>query len=221
MKLAIFDVDGTLVDSRRAISECMDRAFEKMGLQKPGYDATRRIVGLSLQPAIAALAPDLPQSEWPRLTEAYREGFLELRAEGLHEPLYDGSLALLERLTKDGWMIGMATGKSRRGVNHVLTLHGLAAFFDATACADDGPGKPDPFMVQSNLRDLKIDPARAVMIGDTSFDMEMGRAAGVHTLGVTWGFHTPDEIKGGGAHELHDTFDTLTASLDSFAGRLS
>jgi phosphoglycolate phosphatase len=213
MRLAIFDVDGTLVDSRQVIAEAMDRAFVTLGLPPPGYERTRMIVGLSLAPAIVALAPDLPETEHPRLTDAYRDAFLEMRAEGWQEPLYEGAVDLLDMLRREGWKIGMATGKARRGVRHILDHHSLEPYFDVTVCADDGPGKPDPFMVNANLAATGIAAEGALMIGDTSFDMAMGRAAGVRTVGVGWGFHTEAEIRAGGADAFHLTFEALAADL--------
>lgn len=219
--LAIFDVDGTLVDSRTIIHEAMVAAFEAAGLVAPDYDQTRRIVGLNLAEGCRRLAPpDLSQAALERLVGHYRNAFGHIHARpGYVEPLYDGALDLLTQLRDAGWGIGMATGKSHMGVARVFSMHAIERFFDTVWCAEDGPGKPHPFMVEQNLRALAIPAARSVMIGDATFDMIMGRAAGVRTLGVSWGFGTAAELNAAGADEIHDGFDTLRRSLDAFAGQ--
>lgn len=216
--LAIFDIDGTLVDSRAMISETMATAFTRFGLTPPDYDATRRIVGLSLMEAIDTLAPrDLDHDGLVKLTALYKDVFIETHNSGrAHEPLYDGAMDLLSSLRGAGWKIGVATGKSRRGLDRVIHSHGFSDYFDAHYCADDGAGKPDPFMVEANLLTLDCAPHHAVMIGDTSFDMIMGKRAGTHALGVSWGFHTVDEITAGGADAVLSTMEALSTSLDRF-----
>jgi len=212
-RLAVFDLDGTLVDSRQAISEAVSTAWRALGLEPPSYDQSRRIVGLSLEHALRTLAPDLPNERLPALKLAYQNAFVAKREAGQHEPLYAGARETLCTLKREGWVLGVATGKSRRGIAHVFSHHGLDDLFSAAFCADDGPGKPDPHMLVLNMRALGFDPAHTVMIGDTSFDMAMARDAACYALGVTWGFHTADEIRGGGAHVLVDAFADLDATL--------
>jgi phosphoglycolate phosphatase len=216
--LAVFDVDGTLVDSRASIAAAMGQAFSALNLPAPTYDDTRRIVGLSLEPAIKVLAPDLPPSRYRALTEAYKDAFIANRKAGLTEPLYDGALDLLRALREGGWALGVATGKARRGVDYFLETHGLSGWFDCAFCADDGPGKPDPHMLLLNMRHTGIDAARTVMIGDTSFDMIMARKAEAYAQGVSWGFHTAAEIQEGGAHHIATDFAVLEAELRGFWG---
>lgn len=218
MPLAIFDIDGTLVDSRAVISSTMVEAFETSGLAPPAYEQTRKIVGLSLLEAVDRLAPDdLPHEDLLALVEAYKNAFIARRQSGtLHEPLYGGAIDLLEALKSAGWDIGAATGKSRRGLDAIIKTHGFEAYFDCHYCADDGPGKPHPFMVEANLKARAFAPADAVMIGDTSFDMLMAKAAGTAAFGVTWGFHTPDEITAGGADCLQSDMASLKVALFEF-----
>jgi len=218
-KFAVFDVDGTLVDSRQSIARAMAQAFAALDLPPPGYEETRRIVGLSLAPAIKVLAPDLPEARYPALAEAYKSAFVANRAAGLVEPLYAGARETLLHLRDDGWTLGIATGKARRGVDVFLANHGLADLFDCAFCADDGPGKPDPHMLRLNMDAVRRAPADTVMIGDTSFDMQMARAAGAYAQGVAWGFHTVDEVRDGGARHVADTFDALRFELQAFAQR--
>lgn len=218
MKLAVFDVDGTLVDSRATIERAVQRGFAAIGLPPPPYDEIRQIVGLSLAPALQQLAPDLDANQKARLVEGYREAFAEFhRTPGFAEPLYEGAAQTLARLKAEGWRIAMATGKSRRGVEAVIRMQGWADLFDSTHCGEDGPGKPDPAMLTAAMQALHAQPHETIMIGDTSHDMRMAKAAGARAQGVAWGFHTAEEVAAGGADEVSTTFAELNAALDRFA----
>ena len=212
-RLAVFDLDGTLIDSRRAIADAVRVAWQTLDLEPPSYDQTRRIVGLSLTEAWRVLAPEFPVARYGELDDAYKSAFLSNRAAGMEEPLYDGARETLAALKRDGWLLGVATGKSRRGIEHIFAHHGIGELFSAAFCADDGPSKPDPHMLRCNMRALDARPEHTVMIGDTSFDMAMARAADAYALGVSWGFHTVEEIREGGAHEIVDAFAALDQSL--------
>ena len=217
-RLAVFDLDGTLIDSRLTIQAAMEDAFTAMGLPPPDYDRTRRIVGLGLEEATARLAPDLSPQEHRRLAHFYREAFVINRASGRGpEPLYDGAKALVEDLAADGWRLAIATGKARRGVRHFFDLHGMEALFEASVCADDGPGKPHPFMVEACLKATGAAPHEAIMIGDAVFDIQMGKAANVAAHGVAWGFGRADELAEAGADAVHHAMDDLRAALEAFA----
>jgi phosphoglycolate phosphatase len=219
--LAIFDIDGTLVDSRRIISLSMDAAFKREGLPPPGYEVTRRIVGLSLEVAIDRIAPPGVEHEGVmRITQYYKDAFIAFRQDpATQSPLYDGAKDVLDNLRNAGWEIGVATGKSRRGLDAVIERMQLAPYFDAHYCADDGPGKPHPFMVDANLKALSRRPEEAIMIGDTSFDIHMAQAASVATIGVDWGFHTPAELSASKADVIVSKMDDLNAELLAFAAR--
>lgn len=216
-RLAVFDVDGTLIDSRATIQRTMELAFGQMGLAAPDYDATRQIVGLNLREALDALTPGLDEAGRQRLTAAYGEAFQGVHADpGFGEPLYPGAAELLDRLRAEGWLIAMATGKSRRGVERILRTHGWADLFDSTHCADDGPGKPHPAMLVACMKILQAPQSMTVMIGDTGHDIRMAKAAGVRAQGVAWGFHTAQEVAEAGADHVALTFDELGAELDRF-----
>jgi len=220
-KLVVWDVDGTLVDSRQTILESMQSAFAAADLPPLTYEAVRQVVGLGLVEGIAVLLPGAEGEVVERVADHYRQAFgAKVRQPGYVEPLYDGAAETLDRLRAEGWKIAMATGKSRAGVETVLRLHGWADLFDSTHCAEDGPGKPHPAMLLEAMKALNVPPERTIMVGDTAHDMRMARAAGVDAQGVTWGFHTADEIMEGGADHVADDFATLDRQLDAFGARL-
>lgn len=218
LKLAIWDIDGTIVDSRDVIQSAMVSAFGANGLDAPDYDQTRQIVGLGLREAIGVLRPDLDPSMLDKLTTDYKQAFVTQRADpDFKEPIYPGAMELLADMVKDGWLMGVATGKSRQGLRVIMDMHDMGRLFDSLWCSDDGPGKPHPFMVEENMRALGCDPHQTVMIGDAIFDMQMARAADVTAYGVSWGFGATHEIEAAGAHEVHHDFASLRASLYLFA----
>lgn len=202
-KLAVFDCDGTLVDGQASICDTMEQAFAALGAPAPARNDIRRIVGLSLPVAIRHLAPDLDEDDIPRLVAAYKEAFFARRQEGaVHEPLYPGMGELLGKLHGDGWQLAVATGKSDRGLKAVLATHGLSDLFVSLQTADGHPSKPHPAMLEAALFEAGAEPSQAVMIGDTSFDMEMAVAANVRAVGVEWGYHTSTELREAGAHDV-------------------
>jgi phosphoglycolate phosphatase len=212
LKLAIFDLDGTLVDSRAVISWAMDQAFKALDLSPPGYERTRQIVGLSLDEACALLAGgDLAPQRLPQLVEAYKEAFIEnRRTRAIAEPLYAGAEETVLRLSDEGWLLSIATGKARRGVDAFFEHHPtLKAAFISAHCADDGPGKPNPAMVQAALDFAGVPASRSLMIGDSTHDINMAHAAGVHAVGVSWGFHEPEELRAARAAHVAEDFPCL------------
>lgn len=218
--LAIFDVDGTLVDSRAVIHRCCRDALVAVGRPDPSYDHVRQVVGLGLAEALTILAPGAAGSELDRLVQAYKDAFGDLHATpGFIEPLYEGAAACLDRLRSQGWRLAVATGKTRRGLETIVAMHGWADQFHSTHCDDDGPGKPHPAMILAAMKALGAAPSETVMIGDTSHDMKMALAAGVYAQGVAWGFHTPDEVALSGARHVAHSFAELDAALDRFAAK--
>jgi len=213
LRLVIFDVDGTLVDSQSHIAAAMAAAFEAEGLAPPPLPGILGVVGLSLPVALAHLAPDLPEDTRARMSATYRERFFALRVGNAASPLYPGARAAVEALAAvETNLLGIATGKSRRGLDHILQAHGLAAHFVTLQVSDNHPSKPHPGMVLAALDETGVAPGNAVMIGDTEFDIEMGRAAGVRTLGVSWGYHAPARLVA--ADAVVDAFDALPAAVD-------
>jgi phosphoglycolate phosphatase len=208
-RLAIFDCDGTLVDGQHSICAAMTRAFEGAKLAPPPRHLILDIVGLSLVPVIARLLPDADPDLHSAMAERYKTAFHDLRTEGeVSEPLFDGIAALIERLDAEGWLLGIATGKSDRGLSLVLAAHGLTHRFVTLQTADRHPSKPHPAMLVQAMADAGAEPANTVMIGDTSFDMEMAVAGAAKPLGVGWGYHAPAVLTAAGA---------LSVAMDSEA----
>jgi phosphoglycolate phosphatase len=200
VRLAVFDCDGTLVDGQAPICNSMETAFASAGLPAPERHAIRRIVGLSLPQAVRLLAPEAEEERRRHAVEAYKEAFRACRLDGtLEEPLFDGIAEAIAGLAGRGWTLGVATGKSDRGLTSCLATHGLAERFVTLQTADRHPSKPHPAMLEAALAEAGALADDAVMIGDTTFDMEMARAAGVRAVGVAWGYHSEDELREAGA----------------------
>lgn len=210
-RLAIFDCDGTLVDSQANICRAMEMAFAAEGLGHPDHHRVRQIVGLSLVEAMRVMLPEAEPQFHVVLADRYKNAFHELRGNGSlqHEPLYDGLAELLDRLDRHGWMLAVATGKSDRGLDLCLTHHGIKHRFVSLQTADRHPSKPHPSMIYQALADAGADPQAAVMIGDTSYDMAMGVAANVRAIGVDWGYHDASELESAGADSIAYSMDEL------------
>lgn len=215
--LAVFDIDGTLVDSRASIHQAAVDAARVLGLPEPSYDRVRRIVGLSLHQALHVLEPQLTDAELADFVAAFQDSFRRRYDAGHQEPLYSGVEDSLRRLKRDGWRLALATGQNRRGVARNLARAGWVELFQSAHCAEDGPGKPDPAMLLAAMTACDACPATTVMIGDTSHDAEMAVAAGAAPLGVAWGFHTPEEQIAAGALHVAADMPDLDAALDRFA----
>ena len=214
-RLAIFDCDGTLVDSQANICRAMDEAFVTAGLPPPPRGATRRIVGLSLVEAMRALSPEADDAQHRALAAGYKAAYGRLRATASldDEPLFDGVADALARFHADGWLLGVATGKSDRGLARVLARHDIAGLFATLQTADRHPSKPDLAMINAALAETGVAPHMAAMVGDTSFDMAMARAAGVQAVGVAWGYHDVTELAEAGADVVADHASELPGLL--------
>jgi phosphoglycolate phosphatase len=205
-RLAVFDCDGTLIDGQASICRAMDEAFAEAALPPPDKHQVRRMVGLSLPQAVRKLAPEAEADLQAELVDAYRRAFRALRASGdLAQPLFDGIVPLLDALHGAGWQLAVATGMSRRGLEHCLATHGLTRHFATLQTADEHPSKPDPAMLEAALFEALAEPRDAVMIGDTAYDMQMACGAGVRAVGVAWGYHAADELRAAGAEYVAST----------------
>lgn len=216
LRAVIFDVDGTLVDSQADILAAMSAAFVAEGLSAPSRAEVLGIVGLSLDVAIPLLAPECDPARCMRMVQGYKDAYADLRrAQGaeVSSPLYPGAREALEALRgRDDVLLGVATGKSRRGLDKLIEAHGLEGMFLTRQVADDHPSKPSPSMLLQAMRDLGVEARDTVMIGDTSFDMDMGRAAGVACVAVGWGYHNAERLSG--ADIYVNTYAQLMPALE-------
>ena len=217
MKLVIFDCDGTLVDSQHMIVAAMTQAYRAHELPVPRREVLLSVVGLSLIEAFTKLGEGQNQFPAESLAEHYRDAFHAMRGPGAPvEPLYPGAAEAIAELTQRGDVVlGVATGKSQRGVRLVLGHHGLLEHFITIKTADDAPSKPDPEMVLAAMREAGAEPDDTIVVGDTAYDMAMARAAGASGIGVTWGYHPRTALESAGAVAVIDRFEKLLPTLDS------
>lgn len=202
--LIVFDWDGTLVDSTHAIVESIQGAAEDAGLPIPSAAAARGIIGLELHRAIATLFPEASEAQILFLAERYRYHFL-VRDHAI--PMFEGVAEAMLQLAEEGFMLSVATGKTRRGLNRAMTTTELHPHFLASRCADECFSKPHPQMLHEIMDELGATPERTLMIGDTSYDLQMARNAGVSSLAVSYGAQPLESLL---EHEPLAHFDRFT-----------
>lgn len=210
-RLVIFDCDGTLVDSQHMIIDAMHATYDKLKLDREADARVRGIVGLSLVEAMAMLRPEDDPDFHAHMAELYKREFYRLRVEeaALPDPLYPGTRETLNALRDAGYLLGVATGNSMRGLTRVIAEHDLDGYFVTLQTADGHPSKPHPSMIESAVAEAGAHAAETVMVGDTSYDMMMARSAGSHGVGVNWGYHSDEELVGAGAHTVLESFEDL------------
>lgn len=220
-RLAIFDCDGTLVDSGATIVATVAETFAIHGIDMPPEPHCRGVIGLSLVEAMAKLLPDANPDDHARLAETYKGCFFRARQDGrVNEPLFDGIIDLLDYFEADGWLLAVATGKSDRGLRHCLERHGIHARFVSLQTADRHPSKPDPSMVVQAIADAGGHPQATLVIGDTAYDMGMARAADAAALGAGWGYHDDAELLAGGAQMVADLPQSVMALVPKLMERM-
>ena len=214
--LVVFDCDGTLVDSQQMIVAAMGAAFDAHSIDRLPREEVLSIVGLSLFEAVSKLLPDAEPGTVNSIAQAYKDAFFDLRRDPANqEPLYTGAAQTVRHLaSQDHVPLGIATGKSQRGVAHLIERHDLNDLFVTIQTADDAPSKPHPGMLEQAMAETGIGPQRAVMIGDTTYDMQMAVAARVGALGVSWGYHQSDHLSAAGAFEVLRDFGELSGAID-------
>jgi phosphoglycolate phosphatase len=214
IRLVVFDCDGTLVDSQHNIVAAMGSAFSRNNLAVPDARTLRRTVGLSPAVAMAELHPGGDFGVRTSLVEDYSQAFRALRLQSDHdEPLFPGAAEAIAAFDEAGYLLGVATGKSQRGLRLTLERFGLAHHFITLQTADDAPSKPHPGMAQNAMAEAGVAPDETVVIGDTTFDMEMAVSAGAAAIGVAWGYHEVDELRATGARTIVDSFDALPGAI--------
>jgi len=217
MKLIIFDCDGTIADSQHMILAAMERSFEAHDLAPPDRAQVVGVIGLSLEQAISNLLSDA--DSYPdlitNLTEGYKRAFQTLRSDPSHvEPLFDGAHNVLKSLSaRDDVVLGMATGKSTRGVIRLLERENLMPYFATIQTADEHPSKPHPSMIVTAMNEVGAKAHDTLMIGDTTFDIDMAKAANAGSIGVTWGYHPKNDLQDARPDALVDTFDALPKAI--------
>lgn len=192
-KVIIFDWDGTLMDSIDKIVASVKAGAEDCHLKVPSTENIRHIVGLSLDKAMAKLFPDASLEEQSAMVNAYRYQFLTL--EKYETPFYPGIKSWLQSLKDQGYLLAVATGKGRNGLDRTLDKFAVRELFTVTYCADQTASKPDPLMLNRILKDLNLDVSQALMVGDTSYDLEMANNAKMDCLGVSYGVHSKESLK--------------------------
>ena len=216
-RLALFDCDGTLVDSAANICQTMEAAFANAALPAPDRHLIRRVVGLSLTEAMAMLLPGSDPHIHALLAEDYKRIFASQRTTGglQDEPLFDGVAELIRTLEEGGWVLGVATGKSDRGLGFVLDHHNIRHRFVTLQTADRHPSKPHPSMIEAAMAEAGAAPATTAMIGDTAYDMAMAVNAGAHAIGVAWGYHDAAELREAGATHVAQDAAELAHILEA------
>ncbi len=210
--LLVFDWDGTLMDSEAHIVECLAYAMEAVGLAPLPPEQLRQVIGLGLEQAIAGIMPGRDAVVIRRGVEAFRERFLSSRP--TPSALFPGVETVLETLAGRGYLMAVATGKSRRGLEKVLRQTGLAHYFPVTRCADETRSKPHPQMLEEILTDLDTPPDRALVIGDTEYDLLMAANAGVPAIGVSYGVHDRQRLQRAGPLAILDRIAELPRWLN-------
>ncbi|MBE7422105.1 MAG: HAD-IA family hydrolase [Zoogloeaceae bacterium] len=209
-RLVVFDWDGTLLDSAAAIVASIQSAARDLGLEPPDDAAARQVIGLGLHDALSQALPGVPVDDYRQVAERYRHHYL---AQDHELCLFDGAHELVEELADAGYLLGVATGKSRLGLNRALAASGLKDFFHATRCADECASKPAPDMLLEIMSELAAEPGRTLMIGDTTHDLRMARNAGVGALAVGYGAHPRQALEAERPLGCFDEFHELAEWL--------
>lgn len=215
LRLVLFDVDGTLIDSQHAIVAAMEAAADEADMPLPTRADTLSVVGLSLVEAVGRLFGGHGETDQARMVEAYKQAYMTARQSDGAPPFFPGALEALRDLDARGdVLLGTATGMSRRGMRRIIDTYDLGKLFVTTQTADDHPSKPHPAMVNAALSETGVDPDHAVFVGDTVYDIQAGRAAGVFTIGVGWGYHAAENLERAGADAVIHSFADLIPTID-------
>ncbi|MEM7070702.1 MAG: HAD-IA family hydrolase [Pseudomonadota bacterium] len=214
--LIIFDFDGTLVNSLYAITDTLKKTFELEKLNPPNPQAIRQIIGLSIPQAILKLKPNCDAKLLDKLCAHYHRLIVQPNSQFLNDPpLYDGIKELLDYLYKQGYCLAIATGMGRKKLDQELDRLAITLYFTITRCADDGPSKPDPQNLLDIIKFCNALPQNTMMIGDSSFDMEMAIRANIKALGVSWGYHNRQMLYQSGAISVVDQACDIVSFIEN------
>lgn len=216
VELIVFDWDGTLMDSTAAIANAIRGAAADLGLAVPSFAQASHVIGLGLSDALSHAVPDLTEDRIGDFTERYRHHFVQ---HGRDLVAFEGVQAMLEDFRQAPTLVAIATGKSRAGLDRALEEAQWQGYFVDTRCADEGPPKPDPWMLNDLCETLGVDPARAVMVGDTTHDLNMAREAGTHGVGVSYGAHPAAQLEPLASAGLVHSATALHGLLRALTGR--
>lgn len=208
--LIVWDWDGTLADSTGMIARALMSAAEEVGLPKLSEQAARNVIGLGLQESIRSLYGNISQAQAQALARQYTLNYFA-NEQGV--PLFEGASALLAELWRRGYKQAVATGKGRRGLNLAMQHTAVGKYFKETRTVDECFSKPHPQMLDELMEDLVVTPERTLMIGDSSYDLQMAKNAGVDSLAVTFGAHTSDVLLKYHPKGIFKTFDDLAEWL--------
>ena len=205
--LIVFDWDGTIIDSQAHILSCMKLAFASANHAVPEDKDIRHIIGLSLASAIKTLDQSLDDAEVSRIADLYRQHFFSESTQP--SELFAGAADTILDLHAQGYFLAVATGKGRHGLDVALETTGLGQYFHITRCADETRSKPDPLMLDEILTDLDLLPEQAIMVGDTSYDVDMARNIKMDSIAVTYGMHDPDHLRSSNPTYFADSIDQV------------
>jgi phosphoglycolate phosphatase len=215
LRLAAFDLDGTLLDSANSIVAGVMACWEACGYPLPEPDAVRRIIGLPWEESVQMLLPGAGEAEFAEI-RAYHESMArgERPKPSRDQTLFPGVLDMLDAVEEAGYLLAIITSRSGHRLAELLEAQNIANRFVSLKTTDNGPGKPNPYLMLQTLAETGVDKQDAVMIGDTTFDILMACNAGTASIGVSWGVHEPHELRDAGAHQVAETMEELLPVMD-------
>jgi len=219
MRLIIFDCDGTLVDSQKSIMSAIVTAWEGFGLNPPKLSSVLQVIGLTIQDSVRVLEPNLNENDYGKLEKEFYSAFVNLNEqEKIEEELFPNVVETLNVLNDDKSYLAVLTGKGKLGLQNTLKNKNIGQYFIATKTSDCGPGKPNPQTMNELIAELGVEKENVVMIGDTTHDILTAKNAGVKSIGVSFGYHSVNELVNAGADEIVDDFSNLPSVIDTLLG---